>query len=246
MNTSLCLDFGNTICKCAVFTNDSLVNSYFFKEEEAYKEISLLIEKYQPTRAILSSVIIHNNNIDILLNTLPHFILLTSKTPLPFTNNYKTPTTLGNDRLALVAGVQGMYPNQKNLIICLGTCLTYNYIDDNNIFQGGAISPGINLRIKSMHDYTDKLPLIEKNGHLGLIGQDTETSLRSGAILGILAEIHGTIELYEKTVGKINAVLTGGDISYFETMIKNKIFANRNVLFNGLYAILNYNTNNFL
>ncbi len=108
----------------------------------------------------------------------------------------------------------------------------------NNAFRGGAISPGVDLRLRSLHEFTDKLPLVQREGHISILGYDTETSIRSGVINGMVAEIEGMIEFYEGQYGKINAVLTGGDAPFFESRMKKKIFADTNFLFKGLYAIL--------
>jgi hypothetical protein len=117
----------------------------------------------------------------------------------------------------------------------------YNFLAKNNAFRGGAITPGIHMRLLSMHEHTDKLPLVTREGHLALLGYDTESSMRGGAINGITAEIDGMIEQFESQYGKINCVLTGGDATFFENRLKNKIFADTHFLFKGLYAILEKN-----
>ena len=235
---SLCLDFGNTNLKAALFLGDKMTDKIIFTQEEAIFTIGKIIEMHKPQRAILSSNIAHSPEIDILLESNTKFVILDSKTRLPFLNAYGSPETLGNDRLALVAALSKLYPKEDSIVISIGTCITYNFLAKNNAFRGGAISPGIELRLKAMHQFTDKLPLIQREGHLSVLGDDTETSIRSGAINGIAAEIDGMIARFESQYGRINAVLTGGDSPFFESRLKNKIFADTNFLFKGLYAIL--------
>ena len=235
---SLCLDFGNTNLKAALFLGDKMTDKIIFTQEEAIFTIGKIIEMHKPQRAILSSNIAHSPEINALLEANTKFVLLNSKTRLPFLNAYGSPETLGNDRLALVAALSKLYPKEDSIVISIGTCITYNFLAKNNAFRGGAISPGVELRLKAMHQFTDKLPLIQREGHLSVLGYDTETSIRSGAINGIAAEIDGMIARFESQYGRINAVLTGGDSPFFESRLKNKIFADTNFLFKGLYAIL--------
>jgi transcriptional activator, putative, Baf family len=239
---TLCIDFGNTNLKAAVFYEDRLTDKKIFKEHEAITKLLELIEFHNPIKSIISSVINYSNTITQLLKERTSLTILTHQTKLPFLNAYGSPESLGNDRLALVAALSKFYPKQDSLVISIGTCVTYNFLAKNNTFRGGAISPGVELRLKSLHEHTAKLPLVEREGHFSILGYDTETSIRSGVINGIAAEIDGMIDRYEKQYGKINAVLTGGDAPFFESRLKNKIFADTNFLFKGLYAILEYNS----
>ncbi len=235
---TLCLDFGNTLSKVGIFYGDKLIDKVVFDKEKTLEELEKLIQFHNPSRSILSSVIQHDEKIEALLKEHTQFYLLNLDTKLPFLNAYGSPETLGHDRLALVAGLSKQYPREDSLVISIGTCITYNFLAKNNAFRGGAISPGVHMRFKAMHEFTSKLPLVEKEGHLSILGYDTETSIRSGVINGIAAEIDGMIDLYKHQYGNINAVLTGGDAPFFETRLKNKIFADANFLFKGLYAIL--------
>ena len=238
---TLCLDFGNTTLKAAVFFSSRIAEKFQFNEQEAIQVIGTILEKYHPQKAILSSVIKHNQEINALLTSKTKLVVLNAQTKLPFLNAYGSPESLGNDRLALVAALADLYPKQDSLVISIGSCITYNFLAQNNAFRGGAISPGIAMRFKSMHDYTANLPLIEREGHFSILGYDTPTSIRSGVLNGMAAEIDGMIDRYSDQYGKINAVLTGGDAAFFETRLKNKIFADVNFLFKGLYAILQIN-----
>ena len=70
-----------------------------------------------------------------------------------------------------------------------------------------------------------------------LIGYDTKTNMQSGVIAGIAYEMDGFITAYAEKYGNFNVVLTGGDTLYFARRLKNKIFADSNFLFKGLYAL---------
>jgi type III pantothenate kinase len=238
---SICVDLGNTNYKAAIFQGDRLVESYLFKPQEAIAKLKELIQLYNPQKSILSSVVNHEEGICQLLREHTKHIKLGLDTKLPFLNAYGSPETLGHDRLALVAGLSRQFSGENSLVISIGTCITYNFLAKNNAFRGGAISPGVEIRLRGMSDYTAKLPLISREGHVSLLGYDTETSLRSGVINGVASEIDGMIVRFEDQYGKINAVLTGGDAPFFVSRLKNKIFADTHFLFKGLYAILEHN-----
>jgi type III pantothenate kinase len=148
---------------------------------------------------------------------------------------------MGADRLAIAAAAVYLFPKKNNLAIGLGSCITYNFINCDHQFLGGSISPGMEMRFKAMNYYTAKLPLAKANWNVPLIGYDTATNLQSGVVLGIAKEIDGMIDQYEERFGNFNVLLTGGDIAFFEPHFKNKIFANPDLLFKGLYAISKVN-----
>jgi type III pantothenate kinase len=238
---SLCIDFGNTNLKAALFFGDRMAEKFTFKESDAIDTLQRIVTLHSPQKSILSSVVNHSKDIESYLKKETKLLVLDNQSKLPYLNAYGSPETLGHDRLALVAGLSKRFPGEDSLVISIGTCITYNFLAKNNAFRGGAISPGVEMRLKSMHEHTDKLPLIDREGHFSILGYDTETSIRSGALNGIASEIDGMIDRYEAQYGRINAVLTGGDAPFFESRLKNKIFADTNFLFKGLYAILEYN-----
>jgi type III pantothenate kinase len=126
-------------------------------------------------------------------------------------------------------------------VIGLGSAITYNFINKYNEFLGGGISPGMEMRLKSLQVFTAKLPLIKKDWNFPLIGYDTRTNILSGVILGMAKEIDGTIEAYEEKYNNFNVLLTGGDTAYFAQLLKKKIFADPNLIYKGLYAICEFN-----
>jgi type III pantothenate kinase len=151
------------------------------------------------------------------------------------------PETIGADRLALSAAAVHYYPEKNNFVIGLGTCITYNFINKYHEFVGGAISPGLEMRLKALNYYTAKLPLVEADSNVPLVGYDTDTNILSGVVLGMAKEIDGFIEAYRERYRNFNVLLTGGDIVYLASHLKNKIFADPDLIFKGLYAISEVN-----
>ncbi len=245
----LIIDFGNTLCKVAFYENDEELNLHSFSNI-TLEMLQTHINKYinlQPvpgkiTHCIVSSVINYPAEIKAYLQTTYQFIELSSNTPLPVSIKYETPNTLGNDRIAAVVGGKSLFPDQDLLIVDAGTCITFDFLNKNGDYLGGAITPGIKLRFKSLNNYTDKLPLIMHFGKdVKLIGSSTEGSIKSGVINGVKAEVNGIIENYREEYPEIKIIFTGGDINYFDTTPKNNIFAVANLVLKGLNTILNYN-----
>ncbi len=238
--TTLCFDFGNTRLKAAIFKNEIFSEELFLSDDNP-ETIHALLEQYQPQKTILSSVIHHNEAIEKLLGEKSIFHKLSSATKLNFTTPVGKPETIGADRLALIAAAVHFYPQKNNLIIGLGSCITYNFVNQYHQFLGGSISPGMDMRFKSMHDFTAKLPLVQADWNFPLVGYDTKTNLQSGVINGMACEIDGIIEKYSNKYSNFNVVLTGGNSAYFASQLKNKIFADSNFLFKGLYALSELN-----
>jgi type III pantothenate kinase len=240
MNKTICLDFGNTRMKIAVFYEDEIRESGVLSND-GIDDLKKLLLKHRPQKSILSSVIDHTPGIEDLLNNSTHFHKLSSSSKLPFTIPVGKPETMGTDRIALAAAAVHLSPHKNNLAIGLGSCITFNFINKYHEFLGGSISPGMEMRFKAMNHYTAKLPLTKAVWNVPLIGYDTATNLQSGVVLGIAKEIEGIIEEYEKRYGNFNVHLTGGDIAFFEPHFKNQIFAHPDLIFKGLYAISNIN-----
>jgi type III pantothenate kinase len=238
--TTVCFDFGNTRLKYAVFKDRSFEYEDVLPDSEA-ATIKSLMKEIQPAKTILSSVIEHDKKIEEVLSSYSRFHLLSDKTKLPFTATVTRPETIGADRLALSAAAVEFFPGKHNLVVGLGTCITYNFIDKYRQFLGGGISPGMEMRLKSLRDYTAKLPLVKADWNFPLVGYDTRTNITSGVILGMAKEIDGIIDAYSERYTNFNVLLTGGDSSYFAQLMKNKIFADPQLIYKGLYAISEYN-----
>ena len=161
----------------------------------------------------------------------------------PFTSHYVTPETLGDDRIALVAAATKLYPQQNCLIVDVGSCLTFDFITAEGNYLGGAISPGLSMRFKSLQHFTGKLPLVNPEEPLSLYGDSTATSINTGIFHGIIHEIDGQINAYKTKYPSLTVILTGGDALLLSKSVKNTIFAHPNFLAVGLNYLLDYNKN---
>jgi len=240
MSITLCFDFGNTRKKVAVFHDDEMKEAVILPDDST-EAIRSLIDRFNPAKSILSSVINHNPEMEDLLAARTKFHKLSHHTKVSFTTPVGKPETIGADRLALTAAAVHYYPTKNNLVVGLGTCITYNFINKYHEFVGGGISPGLEMRLKALNYYTAKLPLIKPDSNLPLIGYDTATNILSGVVLGMAKEIDGFIEAYRERFRNFNVLLTGGDIVYLASHLKNKIFADPDLIFKGLYAISEVN-----
>lgn len=238
--TTLCFDFGNTRLKCAVF-NDRELQEVLILENDNNDTIQHLIDTYKPAKSILSSVVNHNPEMEQLLAVASQFHKLNHQSKIPITTPVGKPSDIGADRLALMAAAVDLFPTHNNLVIGLGSAITYNFVNKRKEFLGGGISPGMEMRFKSLQLFTAKLPHVEKDWNLPLIGYDTRTNILSGVILGMAKEIDGMIDAYKERYRNFNVVLTGGDAPYFVYHLKNKIFADPELIFKGLYAISEHN-----
>lgn len=238
----LVIDWGNTRIKLGIIKEKKLIHTKTLQN----KEIELIkteIENLETINAcILSSVAnIEIETIEFIKNKCISFFEFDHTTKIPIVNKYKTPETLGLDRLSAVIGAWSLNPNENTLVIDAGTCIKYDLITQNSEYYGGSISPGLQMRLKSLQFYTDKLPLVELENIDYYIGTTTKESILSGVINGIIAEIKGFIDIYQKDYENLRIILTGGDAFFFDKKLKNIIFANSNLLIIGLNEILQYN-----
>ncbi|MGY8950428.1 MAG: type III pantothenate kinase [Flavobacteriales bacterium] len=231
----LIIDIGNTLVKYAIFSSDEIVIIYK-KNDVEISFMQELIQKHNVNDVIISSVRDKVDG-DFGIKTL----YLNHLTPLPITINYETPETLGNDRIANVVAASVLYPNKNILIIDAGTCITIDFIDQNKEYQGGRISPGIEMRYKSLHKYTSNLPKLTISNTAQQIGKDTNSSIVSGVEKGVVAEIETIIDDFKNENEDLFVIVTGGDTFFFENTLKNSIFADQNLVLKGLNEILKYN-----
>jgi len=239
MNT-LCFDFGNTRLKVAFFQNAKLIEVIVI-ENDGVETSDNFLKKFEPQKTILSSVINHNPEIETLLAEKTKFHKLNHLSKLPFTTPVGKPETIGADRLALAAAAVYFFPKQHNLVIGMGSCVTYNFINIDHEFLGGGISPGMEMRMKSLNQFTAKLPIVKPDGNVPLIGYDTVSNILSGVVMGLANEIDGFINAYKERYSNFNVHLTGGDLVYLAPHLKNQIFADPELIFKGLYAISEVN-----
>jgi type III pantothenate kinase len=238
---NLTLDIGNNYFKIGIYKNSDLI--YFFSDSNS--KVDSVIDKVLGEYKDVSYVIISNvssiNTVDLFNSYKIRVLQLNSTFNFPFKINYKTPLTLGNDRLALASAASLLYPKSNKIIIDVGTCITIDFIDYNNIFFGGSISPGIDMRYKSLNNYTANLPLLEISDKFSFPGDSTETSIHSGVIGGVCNEINGFIDNISSKCDDIKIILTGGNAKFLSKTLKISIFANQNFILDGLNSILNLN-----
>jgi type III pantothenate kinase len=239
---NLIVDVGNTLYKFAIFDGETLVENQGFEKEHVIAYISLLAKDYPKIKhCIISSVGRLPKEASVLLEQLFQVHVLSRQSNIPFTNQYKTPTTLGVDRIALIAAAAIKFPKQNVLVIDAGSAITYDFLSSENQYLGGAIAPGIAMRYKSLHAFTANLPLLEKTEVFSMIGDSTVSAIHSGVLQGVIFEIDGAINEYKRQYAEITIILTGGDAHFLRDRLKNDIFANSNFLLEGLNFILENN-----
>ncbi|MFK8037928.1 MAG: type III pantothenate kinase [Crocinitomicaceae bacterium] len=236
---NLIIDQGNTQFKIGLFEKKELKISRRFNYNQLVEFKKICLQE-KINRVIISSVI--DREIDLSFLNTRQILLLDHLTPLPIKNNYKTPQTLGRDRIANVVGAWVLNPQKSSLVIDSGTCIKYDIISENGQYIGGNIAPGLRMRFQALNYFTDQLPELEpeKNVHQ-IFGTDTNTSLQCGVFLGMEHEINGFINRYKKEFSQLTIFMTGGDLKYFDKRDKKSIFANQNLTLIGLNEILNHN-----
>lgn len=239
---NLIIDIGNTAAKLALFAEQaSEPERVIVTSNQTLELLEATVEEYADRLegGIASTVIDLQPQIYDRLRALPFPLQwLTHETKLPFNNLYRSPKTLGTDRLAAVAGAYYEHPGRNILIIDAGTCITYDFIDSQGNYHGGNISPGMQMRLRAMHLQTGRLPLVKAQGERPALGVDTETAIRSGVWQGIAYEIQGYLQTLSKEHDDLLTFLTGGDVISFDASIKNSIFADENLVLKGLNRLL--------
>jgi type III pantothenate kinase len=242
---NLVIDQGNTVSKLAVFKDSELI-SRFVEPNLTIDNLQAIFEKFpELTDGILSSVALFSKDVtEYLHKNLKKFLILNSETPLPIKNTYKTKETLGYDRIADAVGAFTIFPGIPVLIIDAGTAITIDLLTAKGEFFGGNISPGLDLRFRALHEFTKKLPAIEKKTDFPMLGKTTEEAILAGVLNGSVFELDGYIDTFKTQYPDLKIILTGGDIKYFDKKLKNSIFANSNLNLTGLNRILEYNVKN--
>jgi len=235
---NLVLDLGNTRIKAALFEANVLKEKFTFPSTN---DLLSFLGQGEFDHALISSVNQSADELLPLIKTTGKKIKLRPGLPLPIQNKYATPETLGVDRLAAACGAFHYFPNKSCLVIDAGTCINYEFIDEAGNYLGGAISPGIAMRFEAMHKFTARLPLVEADANVAMIGNSTETCMQSGVVHGALNEVEGIIGKYVADYSGLVVILCGGDASLFENRLKHPIFVAPDLILKGLNSILLYN-----
>jgi type III pantothenate kinase len=243
MRMNLVIDIGNSHIKLATFNGKGDLFEDFRKEKSAFSEIINLIEKIPAQKAIISAVgRLEPEYREIFIKSFPELIFLNKNTPLPIKVLYKTPETLGLDRIAAAAGAHLIFPGYHVLIIDMGTAITIDMLTARGEFLGGNISPGMQTRFRALHDYTAKLPLIAPDNTYPEFGTDTRTAIAAGVQQGIIYEIDRYIDACEQQYPGCKFIITGGDAGFIVSRLKRPIFAKPELVLAGLNSILEFNT----
>jgi len=236
---NLVVDIGNSHIKVACF-KDGIIHKTLYK---THRQINTLIKYFYEnefSKSIICSVVKQNNEIVTALKEVSGKLVIFDKNfRSKLINCYKTPDTLGNDRLAMAIGAQLKYPGKNVLIIDAGTCITFDFVSKNSEYLGGSIHPGIEMRFKSLNKYTDSLPLVTfQSDYSSLIGNDTKSSILSGVQTAVIAEVKAMINNYGREFSKVKVILTGGHCTYLADNFKRYIIVDRFFLFKCLHKIL--------
>ena len=239
----LAVDIGNTRVKAAVFEQHNALQYFVFDREILIQKIAEIVNLFPKILEIVVSSVAADTEIASKFENLS-IRYIDYKCRFPFVNKYKSPETLGVDRMILASGAVLSFPNQNRLIIDAGTCITYDFVDRNNVYHGGAISPGIKLRYESLHNFTAKLPLLTLDEPTNYVGNSTKESIHSGVVNGTINEIEGFINMYERDYPNFIIILTGGNGDFLAKRLKNTIFANSNFLLESLNQTFLYQSKN--
>ncbi|WP_018476408.1 type III pantothenate kinase [Pontibacter roseus] len=236
---SLVIDIGNTGVKYGIFEEDAITAQGYFKEQEGLPQV-LTSQTFD--HAIVASVSGELESIKAGLSVSGSILELSAQTALPVSNDYKSPETLGADRIAAAVGAHYFFPERNCLVIDAGTAITYDFINAAGHYQGGGIAPGIHMKFKALHTFTGRLPLVQEiKAEFPLIGQTTQESLESGVLAGTLAEVEGIIRAYRRKTERLLVILCGGDAGFFESTLKDPIFVIPELVLIGLHRILKHN-----
>ena len=239
---NLIIDVGNTLLKLAVFDKNGFVSKKSCLVSEFEDTLTIISSNYPDiSNCIVSSVGIFSKKQLKALQEKYAVIALTHETKIPFHNEYATPTTLGVDRIALISAAAIQYPDENVLVIDAGSCVTFDFLTEENKYLGGAIAPGLQMRYKAVNTFTASLPLLETEAPENFIGNTTEQSLHSGIFQGMIFEIEGFIKAYREKYPHLTVILTGGDAQLLQKNLKKGIFANSIFLLEGLHYILELN-----
>ena len=236
---TIAIDLGNTRAKIGLFKDKELLE---YVQDIPPAKVADWVLSRKPAAAIIASVNAPVQEIQQQVSKICPCLVLDSALAVPVKKQYKTPQSLGADRLAAAVGGQSLYPSQTVLVIDAGTCITYDLVDAKGNYLGGAISPGLQMRFKALHTFTARLPLLD---HLSspapLLGQSTDESIASGVVNGTGSEIEGMISNFEAEFGSLRTIICGGDAKFFESKIKQYIFVIPELVLIGLNEILLYN-----
>ncbi|MGA0558361.1 type III pantothenate kinase [Larkinella sp. VNQ87] len=238
---NMAIDWGNSAIKAGIFEEETLLEAHPHLSTD---NLRALIQKFAPDAVVVSSTNRPAGQLreELSLKPTVFWLALDGYTPVPMEKQYDTPHTLGTDRIASAVGAKVCFPADDCLVIDLGTCVTYDYVDANSVFHGGMISPGFRMRFQAMHSFTERLPLVEPEEYRpSLLGKNTRQAMQAGVINGLLAELNGIIDAHRNENPAVKVLICGGDAPFFESSLKPTIFVVPELVLIGLNRILQHN-----
>lgn len=232
------VDVGNSFAKIGIFDQNRLLKVH---EQVQIKNLPDLVNEIKPAHLIYSSVSLPADDFIRQINPDLEVLVLEHQTGLPIKNNYKSPETLGMDRLASAVAASQLFAGEDVLVVDCGTCIKYDFVDKEGVYFGGAISPGLQMKIKSLHNFTAQLPLVQLRQQPDLVGKTTKESILSGVVNGTAAEINGIISKFKNQNAQITVLLSGGDAHFLSNQIDHKHQLEPFLPLKGLNYILMYN-----
>ncbi|WP_138992163.1 type III pantothenate kinase [Larkinella sp. C7] len=238
---NIAIDWGNSAIKAGIFAHGKSMEVY---SQLSVENLQTLIQNAPPDAVVVSST---NRPADQLRDQLPlkpgtYWLAVDGYTPVPMEKRYDTPNTLGTDRIASAVGAKVRFPDEACLVIDMGTCVTYDYVDAASVFHGGMISPGFRMRFRAMHSFTERLPMVEPDElRPSLLGKNTRQAMQAGVVNGLLAELNGIIDAHRREHPDVRVLICGGDAPFFESSLKPPIFAVPELVLIGLNRILQHN-----
>ncbi|RRB07527.1 type III pantothenate kinase [Larkinella rosea] len=238
---NIAIDWGNSAIKAGFFEDGKPVDVY---TQLTIGNLQELLERYAPAAVVISSTNRPAEQLreQLVLKTGTFWLSVDGRTPVPMEKRYDTPNTLGSDRIASAVGAKVQFPEDACLVIDMGTCVTYDYVDEDSVFHGGMISPGFRMRFRAMHSFTERLPLVEpEERRPTLLGKNTRQAMQAGVINGLLAELNGIIDAHRQDHPAVRVLICGGDAPFFESSLKPPIFVVPELVLIGLNRILEHN-----
>lgn len=235
---NLAVDIGNTRIKTGVFDQDDLLDAQMYDRMDSVS-LQSMINDYGVTHVIVASTGADLESDDLQAPGV--FLRFSPTTPVPIENHYKTPETLGQDRLAGVVAASWLHPGSNVLVIDAGTCLTYDFLEETGKYLGGNIAPGLDMRYKAMHHFIRRLPSVERADTGSLLGETTQEALQNGGLMGVLMEIAGYTEILRSKYHSVHTLLTGGDAQYLADHLNTKLAIQPHLILIGLNQILQFN-----
>lgn len=234
---NLVIDIGNTRIKSALFEGDELIDDHFFEDLDRALAFWCALRF---DACLISSVGVGEEELRAKFPL--RFQMLSNETPFPILNGYATPQTLGLDRIAAAVGAWQLAGKKAVLAIDMGSCITFEFVDERGVYRGGAISPGLMMRAQAMNSFTSRLPLVDLLPRAtSPLGNSTVTCMQAGIWYGVDFELAGQIDSYRLKFPEIKIYICGGDSQSFESLAKDHIFVVPNLVLHGLNCILNHN-----